>query len=210
VLAKFPHRNGRVFLNATDFANFQKHDPSYRLGTVLPKRPGQKIVGFHGGLHVGRVDEQLLDALIVASPDATFLFVGYSNSTELVARLSARPNVVIHPAVPFKDLPNVIKSFDVAIIPHEVNEHTRGNDLLKVNDYLASGVPIVSTDVSNVRRHGAAIQVASTHAEFIAKVRGFLDGAPHDPAPGLAAAEAKSWHRAVPELATWLDGVLAQ
>ena len=31
--------------------------PQYRLGDVLPRRPGQRIVGFVGGLHVGRVDE---------------------------------------------------------------------------------------------------------------------------------------------------------
>ena len=207
VAAKFPHPRSRVFKNGTDFTNFQRFDPAYRLGDVLPRRPGRKIVGFHGGLNTGRVDEVLLEALLDAIPDATFLFVGYSNDPALVARLTARPNVVIHPAVPFTELPHVLKSFDVAIVPHAVNEHTRGNDLLKVNDYLASGVPIVSTDCSNVRRHGAAVQVADTHADFIARVRAVLAGAPHDPAPGLALAAAASWERTVPPLADWLDEV---
>lgn len=209
VVEKFPHRNLRLVRNATDFANFQRHDRAYKLGDVLPKQPGQKIIGFHGGLNVGRVDEQLLDELVDGFPDATFLFVGYSNSQALCDRLTSRPNVRIYPAVPFTELPHVIKSFDVAIVPHELNDHTRGNDLLKVIDYLACGVPIVSTDVSNVRRHGAAIQVASSRPEFLRMVRAVLDGAPHDPAPGLAAAEATSWHRTVPDLAKWLDGVFA-
>jgi glycosyltransferase involved in cell wall biosynthesis len=209
VLAKFPHRSGRVFPNATDFLNFQRHDPHYRLGDVLPRRPGQRIVGFVGGLHVGRVDEALLHRLIAATPDATFLFVGYSNSEELLGRLREHGNVVVHPAVPYRDLPSVIRAFDVAIVPHLINEYTRGNDLLKVLDYLACGVPCVSTDCSNVRKYGSALHVADSADAFVATVRALLDGRKHDPAPGLAAARAASWERTVPELGEWLATALA-
>ncbi len=210
VLTKFPHPRGRVFANATDFDNFAKYDPKFVLGDVLPKKPGTKLVGFSGGLNVGRVDEALVDKLIAELRDATFVFVGYSNSPELVARITQHANVHVLPAVPFRDLPHVIKAFDVAIVPHAINEHTRGNDLLKVLDYMASGVPIVSTDCSNVTKYGRAIQVAATHAEFVAKVRAVLDGAPHDPEPGLAAARAASWRVKVPELARWLDETLTK
>ena len=208
VLAKFPHPHARVFANATDFANFQRRDRHYVLADVLPKAPGTKLVGFSGGLNVGRVDEALVDRLIAELPDAHFVFVGYTNSPELVARITSHANVRVLPAVPFRDLPHVIKSFDVAIVPHAINEHTRGNDLLKVLDYMASGVPIVSTDCSNVRKYGAAIEVADSHADFIARVRAILDGKPHDPAPGLAAARDASWSHKVPELARWLDETL--
>lgn len=210
VLAKFPHPAGRVFANATDFDNFQKYDPAFVLGNVLPKRAGDKLVGFSGGLNVGRVDEALVDKLIAELPDATFVFVGYSNSPDLVARITKHANVHVLPAVPFRDLPHVIKAFDVAIVPHAINEHTRGNDLLKVLDYMASGVPIVSTDCSNVGKYGRAIQVADTHDRFVAMVRAVLDGAPHDPAPGLEAARAASWRVQVPELARWLDETLVK
>ena len=49
VAAKFPHPRTLVFGNATDFENFQRWDPEYKLGDVLPKRPGQRIVGFVEG-----------------------------------------------------------------------------------------------------------------------------------------------------------------
>ena len=209
VLAKFPHRRALVFPNATGLQNLEKHDLTYRLGNVLPRAPGQKIVGFVGGLHEGRVDEQLLHRLIEATPEAMFLFVGYTNSADLLGRLQRHPNVAVHPAVPYRELPHVIRSFDVAIVPHLVNEFTHGNDLLKVLDYLACGVPCVSTDCSNVRKYGAAVFVAGTADHFIATVRALLDGRRHDPEPGLVVAREASWDRKVPELAAWLSTVLA-
>ena len=162
-----------------------------------------------GGLHDGRADEQLLHRLIEATPDAIFLFVGYTNSAELLGRLQQHPNVAVHPAVPYRELPNVIRSFDVAIVPHLVNEFTHGNDLLKVLDYLACGVPCVSTDCSNVRKYGAAVSVAETADQFVATVHAFLEGRQHDPQLGLAVARDASWERRVPDLAAWLAMVLA-
>jgi glycosyltransferase involved in cell wall biosynthesis len=209
VLAKFPHPRARVFHNATDFENFQRRDPTFALDGILPKTPGRKIVGFVGGLHVERVDQPLLLRMIDAMPDVTFVFVGYWNARDLVAQLEARPNVVVRKGVPHRDLPNVIHAFDVAIIPHLINEHTRGNDLLKVLDYMACGIPVVTTDCSNVRKYGQALHVVDTHDEFIATVRRLIDGGRHDPAPGLAAAQAASWDRTVPELSAWLATTLA-
>jgi glycosyltransferase involved in cell wall biosynthesis len=206
---KFPHRRGRVFENGTDFDNFRRRDPGYRLADVLPKPPGRKIVGFIGGLHRGRADEPLLERLVAALPEAEFLFVGYSNDPGLMARLRAHANVRVLGPVPHDEVPFVIQAFDVAIVPHLDNELTRGNDLLKVLDYLAAGVPVVSTDSSNVRaRYGQAVDVVTAHGAFVARVRHHLEARAHDPAPGLAIAEAASWRRRMPELEAWLAQAL--
>lgn len=209
VAAKFPHPHSLVFPNATDFDALQRFEPGYRLGDVLPKPLGRKYVGFIGGLHRGRVDEELLEKLIDGLPDAIFLFVGYTNDPVLFRRLGARRNVRIYPPVPYSDLSSVIRSFDVAIVPHLDNEFTRGNDLLKVRDYLACGVPVVSTPSSNMERLAGAVHIRSGCDEFIRAVRGLLaDQIRHDPGPGIALAQRESWQQAIPRLVCWLRETL--
>jgi glycosyltransferase involved in cell wall biosynthesis len=209
VAAKFPHPRPLVFGNATDYENFQRWDPDYALGDVLPKAAGRKIVGFVGGLQPERVDQGLLESLLNAVPTATFLFVGSSNDPLFVRRLQERPNVRFFPAVPYGQLPSVIRAFDVAIVPHVDNEFTRGNDLLKVRDYLACGVPVVTTRSSGVQRFCQALWIAEGVPEFLAYVKGLLEGSlPCDPGPGLEIARRESWSATIPRLAAWLRQIM--
>ena len=211
VARKFPHPRTLVFANATDYDAFQRWDPSYRLGDVLPKTRQQQIVGFIGGLVRERVDQSLLFNLLDAVPEATYLFVGYSNDPALVARLESRHHVRFFPTVPRAHVASVIRSFDVAIVPHADNEFTRGNDLLKIRDCMACGVPVVTTRCSGVDRFKHALWVAEDPAQFIAYVRGLLAGSlRHDPEPGMELARQESWPVVVPRLTEWLREVVAK
>jgi len=198
VKAKFAHKNSIVLGNATDFDNFQRRDASFALHDFLPKQPGSKIVGFIGGLNKERVDESLLDVLIGSLPDVLFVFVGYSNDAALVQKLKSFANVRFQSGVPYTDLPFVISAFDVAIVPHLDNEHTRGNDLLKVLDYLATGVPVVSTNCSGVRqKYGDAVTVADSHGDFVAQVQRHLAERNHDSSIGKQLARDRDWKNVV-------------
>jgi glycosyltransferase involved in cell wall biosynthesis len=198
VKGKFAHKNSIVLGNATDFDNFQRRDASFALHDFLPKQPGRKIVGFIGGLNRERVDEPLLDLLISSLKDVLFVFVGYSNDAMLVEKLKRFANVRFQSAVPYADLPFVISAFDVAIVPHLDNEHTQGNDLLKVLDYLATGVPVVSTNCSGVRqKYGEAVTVADSHDDFVAGVRRHLSERHHDSSIGKQIARVRDWKNVV-------------
>ena len=211
VARKFPHPRTIVFPNGTDFDAMQRYDPGFCLGDVLPKTTARRYVGFIGGLHRGRVDERLLLSAIEAFPEALFLFVGYSNDAQLLGKLNARPNVRVFSSVPYEQLPSVIRSFDAAIIPHLDNEFTKGNDLLKLRDYLACGVPVVTTRSSGVERYGAAVYLSSGQSSFIEALGGVLSGeARHDPQPGLAIAARESWSHSLPRLTSWLKGVWSE
>jgi glycosyltransferase involved in cell wall biosynthesis len=209
VARKFPHAKSLVFPNATDFEALQRYDPSYSLGDVLPKPNDRRIVGFIGGLHTGRVDEPLLMELITRLKDAVFLFLGYSNDPSLLRKLASLPNVRVFAPVPFDELGSVIRSFDVAIVPHLDNEFTRGNDLLKVRDYLACGVPVVTTRCSGIERYGGAVYVADSREEFISAVAMLMEGEmTHNSDPGIAVARTESWLNTLPRLVGWLEQAL--
>ncbi|MDO8860419.1 glycosyltransferase [Haliea sp. E1-2-M8] len=207
VASKYPHWNTYIFPNCTDYSNFAKDDPYYYHPPVLPKPVGTKYVGFIGGFNKGRIDEPLVTRLLSQFPDITFIFVGYTNDKSLRKEIAeVGSNVLFIESVPYEILPYFIKSFDVAIVPHLINEHTRGNDLLKVLDYMACGVPVVTTNCSNVSKFADALYVAQDHDEFISLVRSLIDSQKkHDPQKGITYAKKFSWSSTVPQLAKFLN-----
>ena len=57
---------------------------------------------------------------------------------------------------------------DVALIPFVVSPLTQDCNPLKLYEYLAAGLPVVSTEIPEVRTFGGDVHVAGTHEEFLA------------------------------------------
>jgi teichuronic acid biosynthesis glycosyltransferase TuaH len=206
LLGKLEHSQKRVFHNCTDFQNFQQRLSDWSLRPYIPKPQGTKYIGYVGGLLNLRADFELLQLLFVRFPAYQFLFVGYTNSPSIGQWLKQYPNVAFIPEVPYDRLPTIIRTFDVAIIPHLDNENTRGNDLLKLLDYFSCGVPIVSTRCSNVENYKDACWIADSHEEFAALIERLTKGdLLHDPALGLQIARERSWEYHVPSLLAWIE-----
>jgi glycosyltransferase involved in cell wall biosynthesis len=210
VAATFSHPDKRVFRNCTDFDNFQRRITAFRLEPWFPKPDGAVYIGFTGGINSTRADLPLLESVFRRFPDWRFLFVGYTDDPAFLRRLLSFPNVAFVAEQPYRELPEIIRAFDVAIVPHLDNATTRGNDLLKVLDYLACGVPVVSTSCSGVERYGDVLHVARTAEAFANAIEAFVTGAVrHDPRPGLRVAAAQNWKNKVPGLTPWLTGCAA-
>ena len=206
------HPHKAVFLNCTSWPSFQERRPEFRISPHFPKPDGAVYIGFIGGIHETRADVALLRRLFREFPKFKFLFVGYTDRASFLNLLTAHENVVFVPEVSYPDLSEVIRSFDVAIVPHIDNAVTRGNDLLKVLDYLACGVPVVSTICSGVERYGDAVYLASNHDQFVNYIRRLSNKEiAHDPAAGDETARENSWERQIPRLAKevsrWMESV---
>lgn len=149
-----PHNpNTFVVQNSTNFDNFSR--PAYRPVRWLEKirKRGGAVLGCTGIINRIRIDYELLEELVTLRATDQFVFVGNCDPSflELAAR---HDNVHHHGQVPYQELPNWIHAFDAALIPFRLNEHTRGNDLLKFHDYLAMGKSIVCSDTGGVEVRG--------------------------------------------------------
>ena len=199
------HPKKRIFRNCTTFETMQRRQPDFKLAPWYPKVPGETYIGFVGSIAEDRIDKTLVDFLFRRLPHCTFLFVGYIDSSPLLQYLTSYPNVRVLDPVRNEDLGEVIRGFDVAIVPHCDNAGTRGNDLLKVLDYFACGVPVVSTPVSDVQVHGAAIRVANNPPDFATRIEELLSGRDrYDSCLAISIARERSWERQVPEISEWL------
>ena len=102
---------------------------------------------------------------------------------------------------PHAELPAYCKGLDVALIPHKVNELTRHMNPIKLREYLSAGLPIVSTDVPEMRHYPESCIVAHSYEQFEAGVAVAL--ATDSPAARRRRSESmrdQTWDRKVLEL----------
>jgi glycosyltransferase involved in cell wall biosynthesis len=150
----------------------------YEPAGELAGRP-RPIVGYTGGIH-RHVDLGLVRHLARALPDATIALVGPTQTD--MAAVAAEPNVVVLPARPIAEIPALIRSFDVGIIPYARTAYTETVYPTKLYEYLAMGIPVVATALPELARlelPRAALRLAADGDEFVAAVRDAL--ARHDP-----------------------------
>jgi len=96
--------------------------------------------------------------------------------------------------------------FDVAVLPYRVDELVRASNPLKLLDYLAAGLPVVSVDIPAARAHLPHLRVAGSPQSFLEKTTAAFEESA-DPemettrrAERLAWAEQNSWRRRALEL----------
>jgi len=127
-----------------------------------------KIVGFTGNLDGSRIDYPLLKTIAEHHPDKTFVYVGPLNNTHYLDHgLDQKPNVIFTGAKNIHELPRYLQYFDCALIPFRCNQLTASIYPLKINEYLAAGRPVVSTNFSaDIRSFREVIYLAEDTAQF--------------------------------------------
>lgn len=103
------------------------------------------IVGYIGAVNGERLDIPLIHQLAELMPEFSFVFIGREDKIFSESALHSLPNVFFLGAKDFSELPKYLYSFDVAINPQRRNEITLGNYPRKIDEYLASGKPVVAT-----------------------------------------------------------------
>ncbi len=153
--------------NATNFFTFGTVKRETGSLSHVSKLKGKKV-GYVGWLNSLRLDLELLEHIIKERPKINFLFIGpKSEKWPLGYLIPKMPNAYILPPIPYPDYPFCVSSLDVCILPNKLSAHTRGNDPIKIYDYLASGRPIVSTKCSGTEKFENYIYLADNKYDFL-------------------------------------------
>ena len=132
----------------------------------LPK----PIFGYFGVIDE-RLDYALLTQLAREMPHASIVMVGPFAKVEKQS-LPNLPNIHWLGQRSYADLPALVKSFNVCLMPFALNEATQYINPTKTLEYMAAGKPVVSTAVPDVLHHFTPIvDVALTADEFVTAVR---------------------------------------
>lgn len=119
-----------------------------------------------------RIDVDLLSR--VARSGCGLLLVGSSGFVEserAFELLLETDNVIWVGEVDYSELAGYYRLADVGLVPYRDSEFNRASFPLKLLDYLAAGLPIVSTDLPSARWLGSPdVTIASTEEHFVEAV----------------------------------------
>jgi teichuronic acid biosynthesis glycosyltransferase TuaH len=129
------------------------------------------IVGFTG-LLARRIDFELLIAIAEAGHSLLLVGGGRPNlDREHVGDLLDRPNVQWVGHRPYEEIPGYLGAMAVGVLPYVDSAFNRASFPLKLLEYLAAGLPVVSTDLPSVRWLDTdLVRVANGAREFVAAV----------------------------------------
>ncbi|MDP9397209.1 MAG: glycosyltransferase, partial [Actinomycetota bacterium] len=130
------------------------------------RRPYDRPVAGYVGVIDERLDLDLLGELAAALADWELRMVGPVTKID-PGRLPQAPNLHYPGIQPYDRLPEVMAGFDVALMPFALNEATRAISPTKTLEYLAAGLPVVSTRVPDVvADFGEVVHFADTGEQF--------------------------------------------
>ena len=126
-----------------------------------------------------RLDLELIGRLAEQLPDWTLRVVGPVAKID-PDDLPQGPNLEYPGMASYAELPAVMAGFDVALMPFALNDATRNISPTKTLEYLAAGLPVVSTRVPDVvGDYEEVVHLADDGEEFAAACRHVLLDDPH-------------------------------
>ncbi|HZB42693.1 MAG TPA: glycosyltransferase [Ilumatobacter sp.] len=131
-------------------------------------------IGYVGMIDSYTVDLTLLERVADDHPEAQVVLAGPLDVP--IDRLVARSNVHHLGVLPFTEVPSFLAGIDVALMPWQRNEWIKHCSPIKLKEYLAAGLPVVSTAFPEAQRFQDVIALARTDDEFSALVGEALRG----------------------------------
>lgn len=124
------------------------------------------------GLFDERSDRTLLVELASRMKDLSFVVAGPVAVAS--AKLAEQPNVWFTGPVDYEALPMLIAGLDVLMLPYVVSNFTATISPLKLKEYLATGLPVVSTPIAEARLMKEHVTIAASPDEWAAALRAAL------------------------------------
>jgi glycosyltransferase involved in cell wall biosynthesis len=156
-----------VALHGVDHTRFARAlDPATRVPDDVAELP-HPLLGFYGALQ-DWLDFDLVADVARRRPEWSLVLIGDRQSdTAPVAEL---PNVHLIGRRRNHELPGYCKAFDVGLIPYRVSDQLPFRNPIKLREYLAAGLPVVSTPIPDVRRYERWCSIAETAPAFVESV----------------------------------------
>ncbi len=162
--------------NAADPQAIQSFVAKAPLQEKASRAQDDLTVGYFGSF-ASWLDYDLLAAILEAFPRATLRLAGPDLDGSLrESGLLGAPHVRYLGALPLAQLYPAFRDVDVAIIPFRINHITAAVSPLKLYEYLAMDLPVVSTDLPECREV-PGVWVACSREEFLRALRLAREGA---------------------------------
>src|SRR5262245_17713293 len=194
------HHNSNTFLvtHGVDVPHFRRAcHPDTTIPADIAGVP-KPVIGFFG-LIADWVDLDLIRFLADSRPQWSFVLIG--KVTTSIKPIQDAPNVHLLGQKPYSSLPAYAKAFDIALLPFVINELTLAANPLKLREYLAAGLPVISSAIPEAEKLKYALHVAHTPAQFLEHAQHIMDSGKVGPQINISQQmDTESWDSTVEEL----------
>lgn len=132
----------------------------------------KRVIGYIGAVS-DVFDQELM--IEIAKEFKAFQIIIVGPVVTNIDKLIKYENIKFIKQVDHKFLQNYMINFDVGIIPYKINSFTQSVYPCKLNEYLALGLPVVTTNLSELKKKNVfksdTFSIAKTHTDFIKKIK---------------------------------------
>ena len=166
------YNNSSLIRNGVDFKKFNQID----ISKINKKKfnNSKKIIGYVGAIRL-IIDFELLYKIAEIYSDYALVFIGpvYPQvlQNEYYQKIRNKENVFFLGSIDHKDIPFMTSNFDISIIPYIKNTITDSIYPVKLNEYLAQGLAVLSVNIDEIididKENDEILHVYKNHEECI-------------------------------------------
>ncbi len=165
------------------------------------------VIGYLGAV-ASWCDLQLVDRLALEFPHCSIVMVGPLYN---INQIPLRANLYWLGIKPYEEVASYVQSFDVGIIPFRVSSMIESVNPIKMWEYLAAGIPVVTTALPEAQNYQSEVLYSPNADQFINNVSKALNNDSHENrAMRLALARRNSWTARARQVVNLMEQRLSQ
>jgi glycosyltransferase involved in cell wall biosynthesis len=188
--------------NVADTAGFATALEPGEVDAAVEALPRPRLV-FQGAVVATKLDVELLAELARLRPGWSIVLVGPLGAGDPggdLSPLERAPNIHLAGPRPASELPVVLRGADAGLIPYAINDLTRSVFPMKVYEYLAAGLPVLSTPLPALQGVGEVELVADAAELAAAAERVLAADSPERRRERSRVAAGHSWEARIEEI----------
>ena len=154
-------------VNINDFIRNENDEIPTKIQEIRKKY--DKILCYYGSLAVW-FDYELIKKISKRYPNYAIVLIGVEYDESLKkSNISKFKNVFYLGKIDYYELHKYSENSDLLMIPFLINDITESTSPVKLFEYMATNIPILTTDMPECRKYKSVI-IGKNHEDFLAKI----------------------------------------